>query len=103
MSPSVPDFIPADEVESYLALVAKRTGKTLPTIIDAPGEYQTRGGLRVIIHEIKGPGSFSCKGTLYTPKRIKRGCSADFEIWQPNGKFRILDDHRSDVVRKVSA
>jgi hypothetical protein len=36
---------------------------TLPTIIDAPGVYLTRGGAEVIIHTVTTRHSFGCVGT----------------------------------------
>ncbi len=96
-----PDFIKPEQMDAYQAEVAHRTGKNLPVIIDGPGRYRTRNGRLVVIQELNDPAraSANCRGTWYKPN--KRGkLVGNYSIWQPNGRFRFLDEHPLDVVAK---
>lgn len=73
-------------------------------IIDAPGEYITRTGLRVTIHEIKPPttGTFNCKGTLWIPARREGGKPKPaYNVWTQGGHFRTVSESMFDVVMKA--
>lgn len=84
----------------------------LPTIIDGPGEYRTRDGRRVTIHEVRktsnlvefpGVTTFAAKGTLYTPLRTHGRTRETFDIWHVSGRRLPLDETSADVVRRDDA
>lgn len=94
---------PGDEA-AYLAHVDHLTGRSLPVIIDAPGDYRTRNGLRVAIDAIYPPdtSTFNCKGHLLIPPRIPGGrVKRVFQIWQQNGRFMAVGETGNDVVEKI--
>lgn len=80
-----------------------RTGRNLPVIIDAPGWYLTRRGHRVEIESVVNEkATFCCSGTIHVPPQGKRTkVKLEWFTWQPNGRFRALDEHQKDIVQKV--
>ncbi len=85
---------------------------TLPTIIKEPGEYITRSGCRVTIHEIKptlntptdnGRTEFRAKGTIYVPDRkaAKRGVTRFIRVynaWHISGRNLPIHESTTDIV-----
>ncbi len=76
---------------------------SLPDIITGPGDYVTRDGRRVTIHEVAEPGpdptvtQCRAKGAVWKEFRGKvrpRG----FNIWHTSGRSFILNESRSDIV-----
>ena len=88
----------------------KRRGFThninsLPTIIDAVGDYVTRNGGKVTIHEIKdktNPDTTSAdaKGSLWKEFR-GNFVPKDFGIWHISGRKFILTESPNDIIGKV--
>jgi hypothetical protein len=69
----------------------------LPAIVSGPGDYATRDGRRVAIHEVRGPGTFAAKGSVYREFRGKlrpRG----YKIWHVNGRVGIFGEVGCDIV-----
>ena len=81
--------------------------ENLPVIIDAPGDYLTRAGHRVIIDEIKAvtPGmyDFNCKGTLLIRHQIRNGYKRIFQIWHASGRNVAVGESKRDIVAKINA
>lgn len=73
----------------------------LPTVIDGPGVYKTRSGLKAVIHEIKGPGTFSAKGNWFKADIKRRNYPGEFNIWHVSGRFMPLAEHSLDIIEKV--
>jgi len=72
----------------------------LPIVIDGPGEYLTRGGGHVLIHDIDGRGTFSCRGSFYRMYRGKYR-PKDFGLWHHSGRYRPLAEHSRDIIGKA--
>lgn len=72
----------------------------LPVIIEAPGDYLTRDGRRVTIHEIKGPSTFSAKGHLW---RMFRGkyVPKNYDIWHVSGRYKAVGESPEDIIKAV--
>ena len=77
----------------------------LPVIIDSPGDYRTRSGKRVTIHEIKPKKAghdcmeFCAKGSFWkshSERRKKTECG----IWHVSGLSRGIGTHQSDITEK---
>lgn len=65
--------------------------------ISSPGEYRTRGGLKVIIHRLLEEGSFPCAGIV-----DYQDCQR-FTSWQKNGSYvSIVVSHQLDIVGQWS-
>lgn len=65
--------------------------------ITKPGEYRTRNGSRVTVHEANGGGYFSVKGSVWKVFRGKfrpRG----HNIWKSTGQCMAVGVHDLDVV-----
>ncbi len=61
------------------------------------GEYLTRNGTRVSVHDVNGGGSFTVKGSvwkMYRGKYVPR----TFNVWLPNGKLLTTSDSPLDIV-----
>lgn len=71
----------------------------LPTIIDGPGEYRTRGGDRVTIHDVDGGGTFSARGSRWTMFRGKVRPHV-YGIWHRSGRHMPLNEVLNDIVSK---
>lgn len=73
----------------------------LPTVIEAVGDYVTRDGRRVTIHEIKsstpGTTSFPAKGSVW---RMSRGKDrpGGLDIWHPSGRNQAQRESTRDIV-----
>jgi predicted nucleic acid-binding protein len=67
---------------------------TLPNIIDAPGEYLTRGGDRVMIDRASTRHDYGCVGSYV-------GCGTA-EKWHKSGRILATSQTRNDVVCKAS-
>lgn len=100
---AIPDSVKPEDAEAYRAKVLNLTGVNLQNIIDATGEYITRGGLTVEIDRLESPenATFRCAGTLYIPKAIKGKFKEEYNVWKPNGRFMALGEHKHDIVRKA--
>jgi len=81
----------------------------LPLVITAPGDYVTRAGDRVTIHEIRmyaprphGPlrhavTAFEAKGSLWrTIGKTYR--PAEYDVWHLSGHHVAVDDSPLDIV-----
>lgn len=66
----------------------------LPTIIDGPGLYRTRGGETVRIIESSTRHAFACNGHYV--------CDGVYDKWHKSGRlyFEILSDN--DIVQKLA-
>lgn len=85
-----------------MGTTSRPTLNQLPVIIDGPGTYLARNGVKVVIDEIAPPSrsTFNCKGNYYT-KQGRREVS-HWNIWHPSGHFEAVNrSHPLDVVRKV--
>lgn len=74
---------------------------SLPTIIDAPGEYLTRGGRKVLIHRVvENPDPlttlFGAKGSILRPRR-----EPEYGIWHVSGRYLPLSESSKDIVAKA--
>lgn len=80
----------------------------LPTIIDAPGQYVTRSGKSVRIHEVKdnpthNTTAFAAKGTIRYKKPNNVRYTQEYNIWHVSGRVSVFDIHDNDIVgKKVS-
>ena len=66
-------------------------------LIATPGDYLTRSGSRVTIREIKGPSTFSCKGSMWIMYR-GRLRPRHVATWMPDGRYSVLGQHKHDIV-----
>lgn len=74
----------------------------LPDVVDGPGEYVTRDGRRVTIHEVKSPSApdttaFGASGAIwkdYRGSERPRG----FGLWHASGRSMPLEERPSDIV-----
>jgi len=71
--------------------------------ITETGNYITRSGLKVEVHEIKnGTATFPVKGSICrkpktgNSKRIIR----EFSIWKRNGQHMAVGNHPLDIIKK---
>lgn len=78
----------------------------LTVIVDSKGEYITRGGDKVIIHEIKYPNDisygstvFPCKGVLYIKKKVKT--VKRFNAWHVSGRIYPYKESKFDIIGKM--
>jgi hypothetical protein len=100
----MPDITPPTGADSrYLELVEKQTGKGLPKVVDATGDYVTRNGLRVSIFEIKDEktSTFNCKGCVFRKRKNGR-ITSEYGIWQPNGRHLAVGEDSLDILKKAS-
>jgi len=78
--------------------------KSLKTIIDTPGEYETRYGLRVKISGIASDPNhmFLCMGELFkSPSANPHWSSIKMETWHTSGRISATGPNSYDVVRKI--
>lgn len=75
---------------------------TLPVVVTGPGNYLTRDGRKVVVHEVKDARcagaippvtEYLVKGTLFTPRPDKADL-ARYDIWHVSGY--ILDSRERD-------
>ena len=78
----------------------------LPTVIDGPGEYQTRDGGRATIREVRPNAnpdttSFDAKGSVW---KMFRGTlkPRGHEIWHVSGRMNPLHENWKDIVGKYA-
>lgn len=72
----------------------------LPTIIDGPGDYVTRKGQRVTIHEVSnGPETFKAKGAMWRMFRGKLSAKG-YAIWHISGRYEAVHERTRDIVGK---
>lgn len=74
---------------------------TLPVIIDGPGEYLTRDGGRVTIHDVDGRGTFSARGSKWKMFRGKLRPRI-YGIWHISGRYKPLREDANDIISKGS-
>lgn len=75
----------------------------LPVLIDSPGEYVTRDGMRVTIRQVRdatpGSTSFGAVGAVWRERRgVTRARGHD--IWHVSGRHLVLRESPLDVVGK---
>ena len=66
---------------------------TLPDIIDAPGEYLTRGGDRVMIDRASTRHDYGCVGSYVA-------CGTA-DKWHKSGRILATSETRNDIVQKA--
>ena len=70
-------------------------------MITETGDYLTRDGTKVTIHEIRlGTSTFEAKGSVWKTFRGKlrpRG----FNIWKTDGQHKAVGVHRLDIVERI--
>lgn len=79
-------------------------GADLPDIIDRPGWYKTRSGLRVRIDRIgpKNKATFNCAGTLFLQERTpSKPARTEWTIWKQSGRWGGLGENPKDIVSKA--
>jgi hypothetical protein len=64
----------------------------LPVIIDAPGQYITRGGETVTIYMATDKNSFACSG--FYSNEIG-------DSWHKSGRLYFHEQSANDIVKKV--
>lgn len=80
------------------------TGADLPIIIDGPGWYKTRQGLRVRVEKVRPRTdvTFNCAGYLYlqerTPTKKER---TEWTVWRDTGRWGGLGENPKDIVSKA--
>lgn len=72
----------------------------LPVIVSQPGEYLTRDGRRVTVHEVQpkeSPYTFKVKGQLW---RMFRGKCAPrgLQVWHVSGRLDMVQEKAGDIV-----
>jgi hypothetical protein len=83
-----------DEMQAIAEKVAAH--KALPPIITGPGDYRTRDGRRVTIHEVAKGKTHAATGAIWTLFRGKlrpRG----YRGWELSGRS-MLHERPSDIV-----
>jgi hypothetical protein len=72
----------------------------LPVLIDEPGNYKTRNGKMVSIHEIrKGTSTFEAKGSIW--KHVnKMGVNPTFGVWHVSGRSSTFGETNLDILKK---
>lgn len=95
---------------SFAQLPTTTPFNRLPIVIDGVGDYVTRSGKRVTIHQIKvyapQPNqplrhevtSFEAKGSVWRKVRGKEQ-AADYDIWHLSGRWAVGESPR-DIVGK---
>jgi hypothetical protein len=71
-------------------------------MITETGDYLTRDGTKVTIHEIRlGTSTFEAKGSIWKMFRGKlrpRG----YDIWKTDGQYTVNKaDHKFDIVERI--
>ena len=61
------------------------------------GEYLTRNGTRVTIHEVKTGSSFTVKGIIWKMYRGKYR-PRTYNVWLPNGRLLPTQESPLDIV-----
>ena len=67
---------------------------TMPTIITGPGQYVTRGGERVTIHQASSNHDFGCLGSY--SNGIRDG-------WHKCGRLNFGQLSNNDIIEKIAA
>lgn len=93
---------PANSDAAYLARVEHITGRSWPLLIDGPGEYLTRSGLRATVsnHNRATTSSFVCEGHVILREKPRR---EDWTTWKPNGQVQAIGEHPWDLVSKIKS
>lgn len=77
----------------------------LPMLVSEPGEYVTRDGRRVTVHEVQGaesPYTFKVKGSIWRAFRgqVKpRG----LHVWHVSGRSDMVQEKGVDIVARYVA
>lgn len=69
----------------------------MPVIVTEPGLYKTRSGLKVQVHEIKGPSTFEVKGNWFK-RDAKPSDPGTYAIWHVSGRYMAIGEHFLDIV-----
>lgn len=96
---------------SFAQLPTTTPMNRLPLVIDGPGDYVTRSGVRVTIHEVRlyapTPMSnlrhevtaFEAKGSPWRKVAGKlQPCG--YDVWHLSGRLRAVKEHPEDIVGK---
>lgn len=76
----------------------------MPVVVGGTGEYVTRDGRRVVVHEVKDHSDnysvtrFNCKGTVYT-KHPSGRTTRRFATWHESGRAVPLQESKTDIVK----
>lgn len=92
---------PENATPEYMEWVEFQTGRSLPVIITAPGEYRTRNGKRVLIssHDRNTTSSFPCEGEIvHKEKPLK----TEWQIWKANGRITSIGESSHDIVARTT-
>lgn len=78
----------------------------LPVVIDSPGDYATREGLRVTIRQVRdatrGTTSFGAVGAVWRERRgVTRARGHD--VWHVSGRHMVLKESRLDLVGRYES
>lgn len=67
------------------------------TLVISKGEYLTRNGSRVTVHEVRDGSSFTIKGNIW---RMFRGAYVPrtYNVWLPNGSMLPTQESPLDIV-----
>lgn len=93
---------PAGTDPAYLERVEHITGRSWPLLVDGPGEYRTRNGLRAVVsaHARNTPSAFICEGHVILREKPRR---ETWTTWKPNGQLQAIGEHPLDLVAKLSS
>lgn len=93
---------PAGADPAYLERVEHITGRGWPLLVDGPGEYRTRNGLRAVVsaHARNTPSAFICEGHVILREKPRR---ETWTTWKPNGQLQAIGEHPLDLVAKLSS
>jgi len=72
----------------------------LPVVVSEPGEYVTRDGRRVTVHDVQpkeSPYTFKVKGQLW---RMFRGRCAPrgLQVWHVSGRLDMVIEKPGDII-----
>lgn len=81
-------------------LDAMKVTDSMPDIITATGDYITRDGRRVTIHEVQpkeSPYTFKAKGSIW---RLFRGQQRPrgLQVWHKSGRLDMVTEKPGDVI-----
>ncbi|AVE44240.1 hypothetical protein P678_0375 [Acinetobacter baumannii UH7807] len=83
------------EISQYIS--KRTTGLIMTQLITKAGDYRTRNGSRVTVHEVNGDGTFAIKGSVWKMFRGKlrpRGLNT----WKPCGHNQAYNHSDLDIV-----
>lgn len=93
---------PAGTDAAYLQRVEHITGRSWPTVIDGPGVYRTRNGLRAVVSNPARNtiSTFVCEGHIVLREKPRK---ESWTTWKPNGQLQAIGEHPHDLVAKLES